>query len=101
MAKKSAINKNDSRKAKADKYWQYRRELKSKIINENLSDDERSDAQMKLQKLPRDTSPFRVVSRCRITGRPKGVLQKFGLSRIAVREMALDGKLPGVTKSSW
>ncbi|MCB0340995.1 MAG: 30S ribosomal protein S14 [Pseudobdellovibrionaceae bacterium] len=101
MAKLSAVNKNNRRKEKADKYWQYRRELKDKIVNEKLSDEDRMDAQMKLQKLPRDTSPFRVVSRCRITGRPKGVLKKFGLSRIALRDMALDGKLPGVTKSSW
>tara|TARA_B100000749_G_scaffold280875_1_gene279614 strand:+ start:60736 stop:61041 length:306 start_codon:yes stop_codon:yes gene_type:complete len=101
MAKLSAVEKNNRKKAKADKYWQYRRELKKQIINENLSDDERFEASMKLQKLPRNTSPHRVINRCALTGRPRGFLRKFGLSRIAVRELANQGKLPGVTKSSW
>ncbi len=101
MAKLSAIEKNNRRKAKADKYWQYRRELKAKMVNESLSDDERYEASLKLQKLPRDTSPHRVINRCHLTGRPRGFLRKFGLSRIAVRELANMGKLPGVTKSSW
>ena len=101
MAKKSAVNKNERRKKLAAKYGPLRAKLRRQAVNPNLSDEEKWAAQVMLQKLPRDTSPCRVVSRCYVTGRPKGVLKKFGLSRIAFREMALDGKLPGVTKASW
>lgn len=101
MAKTSAIMKNAKRKDKADRYWEYRKELRDKVVNMELSDDERYEAHIKLQKLPRDTSPHRVMNRCHLTGRPRGFLRKFGLSRIAVRELANQGKLPGVTKSSW
>jgi small subunit ribosomal protein S14 len=101
MAKISAIEKNNRRKEKAKRYATYRAELRKKSVDMKLSEEERFDAQLKLQKLPRDTSRSRIVNRCFVTGRPRGHLRKFGLSRIAFREMALDGKIPGVTKSSW
>lgn len=101
MAKKSSIVKNERREEKAARYEAYRKELREKVVNEKLSDEERHEAHIKLQKLPRNSSRIRTVSRCYITGRPRGTLRKFGLSRIAFREMALRGLIPGVTKSSW
>lgn len=101
MAKKSSIVKNNNKKAKSTKYWKYRAELREKAVNLSLSDEERTAARNKLQALPRNTSPNRVTTRCQITGRPRGNYNKFGLSRIAFRQLALDGKLPGVTKASW
>ena len=101
MARLASINKNNKRKVKSAKTWKYRRQLREASSNLKLSDSERSDAFLKLQKLPRDTSPCRVINRCSLTGRPRGNYRKFGLSRLAFRQLALDGKLPGVTKSSW
>ncbi len=101
MAKKSSVEKNNKRKRMSDKLGPFRAELRKKISDVNSTDEERYYAHIKLQKLPRDTSPSRVVERCFVTGRPRGTLSKFGLSRIAFREMALQGKLPGVTKASW
>lgn len=101
MARLASIEKNNKKKAKSTKYWKYRKELREKAINMNISDDERTEARNKLQALPRNTSPIRVTTRCQLTGRPRGNYRKFGLSRIAFRQLALDGKLPGVTKASW
>jgi len=101
MAKKSAIAKNEKRKKLVQKYREKRKRLKAIMSDPMSSDAERDEAFVKLQKLPRDSSPTRVVNRCALTGRPRGYLRKFGLSRIAVRELALKGELPGVTKSSW
>ena len=101
MAKLSSINKNNRRRALSTKHFKARKELREISLNPKLSDGERQAAFLKLQKMPRDGSPCRVVNRCQITGRPRGTLQKFGLSRIKFRELALVGKLPGVTKSSW
>lgn len=101
MAKRSSIEKNNKRIKMSKRLGPYRAELRKIVANPNLSDEERYEAHLKLQKLPRDSSPSRVVSRCFVTGRPRGTLRKFGLSRIAFREMALHGKLPGVTKASW
>jgi len=101
MAKVSAIHKNMRREALAAKHGPIRKKLRKQSVDLNLSEEERWEAMMKLQKMPRNGSPSRVVNRCRLTGRPKGVLKKFGMSRIAFRELALQGKLPGVTKSSW
>lgn len=101
MAKTSSIIKNEKRKKLAARLGPVKRELRKKSVDMNLSDEERWEAAMKLQKLPRDGSPSRVVSRCRLTGRPRGTLRRFGISRIAFRDLALQGKLPGVTKSSW
>ncbi len=101
MAKLSSINKNNRRREKATKHWKARRELRAKSLDLKLSDVEREAAFLKLQKMPRNGSPIRVVNRCAITGRPRGNLTKFGLSRIKFRELALRGKIPGVTKASW
>ena len=101
MAKKSSINKNLRRIEMAKKQGPRRAELRKAAVNMNLSEEERWDARVQLQKMKRDGSPCRVMSRCRITGRPRGVYRKFGLSRIAFRELASSGQLPGVTKASW
>lgn len=101
MAKRSSIEKNNKREDLAKKYAAYRAELRKKVVDQKLSEDERYDAHIKLQKLRRDTSWSRVVRRCHLTGRPRGHVRKFGLSRIAVRELANQGLLPGVTKASW
>jgi small subunit ribosomal protein S14 len=101
MAKKSAIEKNNRRKRISDKWRPIRAELRSRVSDLKLSDEERYEAHIKLQKLPKVTCANRVISRCFVTGRPRGNLRKFGLSRITFRELALTGKIPGVTKASW
>lgn len=101
MAKTSKIAKNDKRKKMVAQYAERRAELK-KIINSPASTVEAVDeAVMKLQKLPRDASPIRVRNRCTQCSRPRGNLRKFGLCRIDYRELALEGQIPGVVKSSW
>jgi small subunit ribosomal protein S14 len=101
MARKASIEKNNRRIVLAKKYFAHRTELREKAIDQNLSDEERQTARKKLQDLPRDTSNNRAITRCQITGRPRGNYRKFGLSRMAFRALALEGKLPGVTKASW
>lgn len=101
MAKLSKVNKNNYRKKLSAKYGPIRTELREKAVNMKLSEEERQAARLKLQKLPRDTSPIRVRSRCELTGRPRGNLKKFGLSRMKFRQLAHKGAIPGVTKSSW
>lgn len=101
MAKLSAIEKNNWRKEKSSRYYKYRKELREKAVDPKASDEEKMEARKKLEKLPRDTNPNRVITRCQLSGRPRGNYKKFGLSRIAFRKLALDGKLPGVTKASW
>ena len=101
MAKKSSIVKNDKRFKKAEKFLSIRRSLRKESVNMKLSEDERNAAFLKLQKLPKSTCLCRVVRRCRVTGRPRGHLRAFGLSRIAMREFAHKGWLPGVAKASW
>lgn len=92
----------DVKRAKlADKFYAKREELKNIITNVNSSDEDRWNAVLKLQMLPRDSSPSRQRNRCRQTGRPHGVLRKFGLSRIKVREAAMRGEIPGLKKASW
>jgi small subunit ribosomal protein S14 len=101
MAKISKVVKNNKRKKMTAQYAERRAALK-KIINNPASTIEEVDAaQMKLQKIPRDASPIRVRNRCSQTGRPRGFLRKFGISRVALRELALQGQIPGVVKSSW
>ncbi len=101
MAKLSKVVKNEKRKKMVARFAGKRKSLK-KIINNPASTPEEIDsAQVKLQKLPRNASPIRVVNRCSQTGRPRGYLRKFGISRIALRELALEGQIPGVVKSSW
>lgn len=101
MARKASIEKNNKRKALAKKYFKYREELRTKAVDVKLSEEERVLARKKLQALPRDTNANRVITRCELSGRPRGNYRKFGLSRLAFRQLALDGKLPGVTKASW
>jgi small subunit ribosomal protein S14 len=92
----------EKRRAKTvAKFAEKRAELKAAIGNVELSDEERWNAQLKLQQLPRDASPVRQQNRCRITGRPHGVYKKFGLCRNKLREAAMRGEVPGLVKSSW
>ena len=101
MAKRSSIVKNNKRKEKAFKYLALRSKLRQKVSNLKLSEEERYSAGITLQKLPRDTSLSRVVRRCNISGRPRGNLRRFGLSRLMFRKLAHQGQIPGVIKSSW
>ena len=101
MAKKSAIVRNQKRERLAAKYAEKRAHLKAVLANPDSSDEEFYDAQKKLAKLPRNSSPVRIKNRCNITGRPRAYLRRYGLSRLTFRELALQGKIPGVTKSSW
>ena len=101
MAKKSKIARNEYRKRQVEKYREKRAELLAIIKDEKVSEESRDEAYRALRKLPRDASPTRVRNRCNLTGRPRGYYRKFGLSRIALRDLALRGDLPGVTKSSW
>jgi small subunit ribosomal protein S14 len=101
MAKISKVVKNEKRKKKVALYRERRADLK-KIINSPASSIEQVDeAIVRLQKLPRDASPIRVRNRCSQTGRTRGYLRKFGVSRIAMRKLSLEGQIPGVVKSSW
>ena len=101
MAKLSSINKNNKRIKLSDKYFKKRSELKKIIMNKKLTLEERFKAQQKLSKLPRNSAKIRVMNRCQITGRPHGVYRKLKISRIALRQLGLEGKIPGMVKSSW
>jgi small subunit ribosomal protein S14 len=101
MAKKSSIEKNDRRKQLTLRYAAKRKALKAVILNVHASDEEKMAAQFALQRLPRNSSKTRIRNRCQMTGRSRGFESAFGLSRIAMREMALNGFLPGVRKASW
>lgn len=101
MAKKSSIEKNNRRFEKAFRFLSIRRQLRKDSLNKKLSDEQRDEAFLKLQKLPKSTCINRVVRRCSLTGRPRGHLRHFGMSRIAVREYAHKGRLPGLFKASW
>jgi len=101
MAKRSMIERELKREKLAAKYAVKRAELKTIILSPNSSDEERWEAQAKLQKLPRDSSLVRKQRRCRITGRPHGVYRKFGLCRNKLREAAMRGDVPGLVKASW
>lgn len=101
MAKISMINRELKREKLVKKYFEKRTALKEAMIDPNLSEDERWQAVLKLQKLPRDSSASRLRRRCSITGRPHGNLRKFGLCRIKLREMMMKGEVPGLKKASW
>jgi small subunit ribosomal protein S14 len=101
MAKTSAIQKNIKRIKLAKKFLNKRVALKKIIKDKKIPLSERFAAQLKLNKLPKNSAKIRVVNRCEITGRPHGVYRKLKISRIALREMASSGKIPGMTKSSW
>jgi small subunit ribosomal protein S14 len=101
MAKKSKIARNEQRKLVVERYAAKRAQLKKQMVDPNSTAEQREEARIGLQKLPRNASPVRVRSRDLVDGRPRGVLSKFGVSRVRFREMAHKGELPGVTKSSW
>jgi small subunit ribosomal protein S14 len=101
MAKASMLAREDKRTRTVAKFAAKRAELKAILRDPNASDDDKWDAQVKLQKLPRDASPVRQQRRCQITGRPHGVFRKFGLCRNKLREAAMRGDVPGLTKASW
>ncbi len=101
MAKISMIARENKRTRTVEKFAAKRAALKAVLKDATASDDEKWDAQLKLQKLPRDSSPVRQQRRCRITGRPHGVYRKFGLCRNKLREAAMRGDVPGLTKASW
>ena len=101
MAKLSSINKNNRRIKLSDRYYKKRQSLKKIIMNKKLTLEDRFKAQQKLSKLPRNSAKTRVRNRCQITGRAHGVYRKLKISRIALRQLGLSGKIPGMVKSSW
>ena len=101
MAKLSSINKNNKRIKLSDRLFKKRQKLKKIVMNKKLPLEERFKAQQKLSKLPRNSAKVRVMNRCQITGRPHGVYRKLKISRIALRHLGLQGKIPGLVKSSW
>ena len=101
MAKKSMIAREHKRTQTVARFAAKRAALKAILTDSQVSDDEKWEAQMKFQKLPRDASPVRQRRRCQITGRPHGVYRKFGLCRNKLREAAMRGDVPGLVKSSW
>tara|TARA_B100001540_G_C15614869_1_gene554818 strand:+ start:208 stop:513 length:306 start_codon:yes stop_codon:yes gene_type:complete len=101
MAKLSAINKNNRRIKLSNKFYKKRSSLKKIVMDKKLPLEQRFKAQQKLSKLPRNSAKNRVMNRCQITGRPHGVYRKLKISRIALRKLGLEGKIPGLVKSSW
>lgn len=101
MAKLALINREIKRAKLVAKFAKKRAELDAVISNQNLSEAERYEARLKLQQLPRNSSPSRQRNRCKLTGRPRGVFSKFGLCRNKLREIAFRGEVPGMTKASW
>ena len=101
MAKLSSINKNNKRIKMSNRFYNKRIKLKKIIMNKKLPLEERFKAQQKLSKMPRNSAKNRVMNRCQITGRPHGVYRKLKISRIALRQLGLQGKIPGLIKSSW
>jgi len=101
MAKTSSVEKNNRRAKMVKQYAARRAKLKEMAVDDKLQPEERFAARLKLAKLPRNSSPTRIRNRCEMTGRPRSVYRKFKLSRLALRELASSGSLPGVVKSSW
>ena len=101
MAKRSVVNREGKRRKLVAKYEGRRKELKEIIRNRESTYDEREEAQMKLNALPRNSCPVRLQNRCRLTGRPHAYYRKFGLGRNKLREAAMSGDVPGLTKASW
>lgn len=101
MAKKSAVNRNEMVKRLVAKYAEKRAALKAIANDESRPLEERFEARLKLAALPRNSSPTRIRNRCEVTGRPRGYYRKLKMSRIALRELASAGQIPGMTKSSW
>lgn len=101
MAKLALINREEKRRKMVAQYAKKRAALEAIFNNAGLSDQERYDARLKFQALPRNSSPSRLRNRCQLTGRPRGVFSKFGLCRHKIRELAFRGEIPGVVKASW
>jgi small subunit ribosomal protein S14 len=101
MAKTAVINRDQKRRDTVKKFAGKRAELIAIVNNQRLSSEERYEARLRLQKLPRNASPVRLRNRCKLTGRPRGVFRKFGLARGKLREIAMRGEIPGVIKASW
>lgn len=101
MAKLSLINRELKRQALVKKYAARRAALQAIIEDQSISEEERYQARLKLQQLPRDSSPTRLRNRCELTGRPRGTYRKFGLGRNKLREKAMRGEVPGIVKASW
>jgi len=101
MAKTSQIHRDRRRKQMIEKYAERRAELRKRLKDQSASMEEKLEVQQAFSKLPRNSCPTRLKRRCSLTGRPRGYYRKFGISRIALRELALKGYLPGVRKSSW
>lgn len=101
MAKTSLIEREKKREALVKKYAPKRAELNAIIADQSRSEEERYQARLKLQQLPRNANPTRLRNRCELTGRPRGTYRKFGLGRNKLREIAMRGEVPGMTKASW
>ena len=101
MAKLAVINRDQKRRKMVEKYAAKRAELESVFNDVTRSDEERFEARLKFQALPRNSSPVRLRNRCTLTGRPRGVYRKFGLGRSKLRDIAMRGEVPGTTKASW
>ncbi len=101
MAKVSMVNREKKREKLVRKYAAKRAELKKKMLDMSLSDDERMEAQRRFHSLPRDSSAVRMRNRCRLSGRPHGFYRKFGLGRNQLRRVAMQGDVPGLVKASW
>ena len=101
MAKLSLINREKKRERMVKKYAAKRAALQKIIQDQSIDESERYEARLKLQALPRNANPTRLRSRCELTGRPRGTYKLFGLSRTKIREIAMKGEIPGITKASW
>lgn len=101
MAKVSMLERNEKRRNLVKKYASKYKKLKSRVMDKTLSIEERFEAQLELNKLPKNSSQIRIRNRCKVTGRPRGYYRKFQMSRISLRELAAFGLVPGIKKSSW
>jgi small subunit ribosomal protein S14 len=101
MAKLALINRNEKRRKMIEKYAAKRADLVAAVNDAGKTEEERFEARLKIQALPRDSSPVRLRNRCQLTGRPRGVYRKFGLGRSKLRDFVMRGEVPGVTKASW
>lgn len=101
MAKLALINRNEKRRKMIEKYAAKRADLVAVVNDVSRTDEERFEARLKIQALPKNSSPVRLRNRCQLTGRPRGVFRKFGLGRSKLRDFVMRGEVPGVTKASW
>ena len=101
MAKKSVVNRQKKREILVNRHWEKRSQLRKAVVNMALTEEERENAKLALNKMPRNTCAVRLKNRCQMTGRPRGYLRKFAMCRLSFREFALAGAIPGITKASW